>query len=92
MKKIRLRDGSTSSSGLLTRDWDFDIEEKEAEFKDDLRAASGIGHRKKRVSIFSFITSVHCYLPVSERACCRSHTLTASQVINWRWKPSICGQ
>jgi len=52
VKKIRLRDGSTSSStGLLTRDWDFDIEEKEAEFKDDLRAASGIGRKKRKVSV-----------------------------------------
>ncbi|KAF8812960.1 TPR-like protein [Phlegmacium glaucopus] len=49
VKKIRLRDGSTSSStGLLTKDWDFDIEEKEAEFKDDLRAASGVGRKKRK--------------------------------------------
>lgn len=52
VKKIRLRDGSTSSNtGLLTKDWDFDIEEREAEFKDDLRAASGIGHKRRKVSI-----------------------------------------
>ena len=53
VKKIRLRDGSTSNSntGLLTKDWDFDIEEREAEFKEDLRAASGIGHKRRRVSI-----------------------------------------
>ena len=46
VKKIRLRDGSTSNStGLLTKDWDLDILNKErAEFKDDLRAASGINH------------------------------------------------
>ena len=54
MKKIRLREGSTSNStGLLTKDWDFDIEEKEAEFKDDLRAASGIGHKRRKVSIIA---------------------------------------
>jgi general transcription factor 3C polypeptide 3 (transcription factor C subunit 4) len=35
----------------LTKDWDFDIEEREAEFKDDLRAASGIGHKRRKVSI-----------------------------------------
>lgn len=52
VKKIRLRDGSTSNNtGLLTRDWDIDIEEREAEFKDDLRAASGIGRRKRKVGI-----------------------------------------
>jgi general transcription factor 3C polypeptide 3 (transcription factor C subunit 4) len=33
----------------LSKDWDFDIEEKEAEFKNDLRAASGIGRKKKKV-------------------------------------------
>lgn len=52
VKKIRLRDGSTSNNtGLLTKDWDFNIEEREAEFKDDLRAASGIGHKKRKVCI-----------------------------------------
>ena len=56
VKKIRLRDVSTSNNntGLLTKDWDFDIEEKEAEFKDDLRAASGIGHKRRKVSIVAF--------------------------------------
>ncbi|KAF8153752.1 hypothetical protein B0H34DRAFT_65394 [Crassisporium funariophilum] len=49
VKNIRLRDGSTStSSGMLTKDWDFDIEEKEAEFLDDLRAASGIGRKRRK--------------------------------------------
>ena len=52
VKKIRLRDGSTSNNtGMLTKDWDFDIEERETEFKDDLRAASGIGHKRRKVSI-----------------------------------------
>ena len=35
---------------MLTKDWDFDIEEREAEFKEDLRAASGIGHKRRKVS------------------------------------------
>ncbi|PPQ68724.1 hypothetical protein CVT26_003630 [Gymnopilus dilepis] len=49
VKNIRLRDGSSSTStNLLTKDWDFDLAEKEAEFKDDLRAASGIGRKKKK--------------------------------------------
>jgi general transcription factor 3C polypeptide 3 (transcription factor C subunit 4) len=56
VKKIRLRDGSTSdNTGLLTKDWDFDIEEREAEFKDDLRAASGIGHKRRKVSIVALL-------------------------------------
>ena len=51
VKKIRLRDESTfNNSGLLRKDWDFDIEEREGEFKWDLRAASGhgIGHKSSR--------------------------------------------
>ena len=61
VKKIRLRDGSTSNTnntGLLTKDWDFDIEEREAEFKDDLRAASGIGYRRKKVRIVAYHNKV----------------------------------
>jgi len=38
----------------LTKDWDFDIEEREAQFKDDLRAASGIGKKRKKVSLVFF--------------------------------------
>lgn len=34
---------------MLSRDWDIDIAEKEAEFRDDLRAASGIGKRRRKV-------------------------------------------
>ncbi|THV03835.1 TPR-like protein [Dendrothele bispora CBS 962.96] len=32
----------------LTKDWDITIQEQDAEFLDDLRAASGIGRRKKK--------------------------------------------
>lgn len=45
---IRGVDGP-SGSALLSRDWDFNLEEQDAEFRDDLRAASGIGRSKKRV-------------------------------------------
>ncbi|EMD31266.1 hypothetical protein CERSUDRAFT_145423 [Gelatoporia subvermispora B] len=38
--------GAASGPGLLSKDWDFDLEEKEAEFRDDLRAASGVGRAK----------------------------------------------
>ncbi|KAF8883905.1 hypothetical protein CPB84DRAFT_1750548 [Gymnopilus junonius] len=49
VKNIRLRDGSSSTAtNLLTKDWDFDLEEKEAEFKDDLRAATGIGRKRRK--------------------------------------------
>jgi general transcription factor 3C polypeptide 3 (transcription factor C subunit 4) len=52
VKNIRLRDGSTSTNAnLLTKDWDFNIEEREAEFKDDLRAASGIGKNRRKVPL-----------------------------------------
>ncbi|KAM6492840.1 TPR-like protein [Amanita muscaria] len=43
---IRLRDASNTN--VLAKDWDVNTEEKEAEFRDDLREASGIGRRKKK--------------------------------------------
>ncbi|KAG6888878.1 hypothetical protein C0995_005133 [Termitomyces sp. Mi166 len=47
VKNIRSREDSSASAGL-TKDWDFNIEEKDAEFRDDLREASGIGRRRKK--------------------------------------------
>ncbi|EDR04660.1 uncharacterized protein LACBIDRAFT_304399 [Laccaria bicolor S238N-H82] len=50
VQNIRLRDTSSNnraSGSALTKDWDFSIEEKEAEFHDDLREASGIGRKCK---------------------------------------------
>jgi general transcription factor 3C polypeptide 3 (transcription factor C subunit 4) len=47
VKNIRLVDGP-SQTGMLSKEWDFNIEEKEAEFRDDLRAASGIGRKRKK--------------------------------------------
>ncbi|KAF9459393.1 hypothetical protein BDZ94DRAFT_1199583 [Collybia nuda] len=32
----------------MTRDWDFNIEERDAEFRDDLREASGVGRRRRK--------------------------------------------
>ena len=50
MKNIRLQDGSTSTgSSLLARDWDLDVGDRDAEFKDDLRVASGIGLKHRKV-------------------------------------------
>ena len=34
---------------MMTRDWDFNIEERDAEFRDDLRAATGIGRKRRKV-------------------------------------------
>ena len=41
--------GDGTSSGMLSKMWDMNLEEREAEFKDDLRAASGVGRSKKKV-------------------------------------------
>ncbi|KAH9476509.1 Transcription factor tau subunit sfc4 [Psilocybe cubensis] len=49
VQNIRLRDGSASSgTSLLSKDWDFDLAERDQEFKDDLREASGIGRKRKK--------------------------------------------
>ncbi|KAF8190296.1 hypothetical protein K438DRAFT_1831751 [Mycena galopus ATCC 62051] len=45
---IKMNEGT--SSGLLAKDWDFDVNDQDARFKDDLRAASGIGKRRKKGS------------------------------------------
>ncbi|KAF7325830.1 hypothetical protein MKEN_00433700 [Mycena kentingensis (nom. inval.)] len=43
---IKLHQGP--SSGLLAKDWDFNIQDQDAQFRDDLRAASGIGKRRNK--------------------------------------------
>ncbi|KAI0642215.1 TPR-like protein [Trametes meyenii] len=40
--------GDGSSSGMLSKMWDMNLEEREAEFKDDLREASGVGKKKAK--------------------------------------------
>jgi hypothetical protein len=44
----RLVDGirHQTNTNLLSKDWDISIQEKDSEFKDDLRGVSGIGRRK----------------------------------------------
>ena len=42
-----IRTGDTNA-GALSKVWDFDMKDREAEFKDDLREASGIGKKKGR--------------------------------------------
>ena len=56
VENIRLTDGS--STGMLNKAWDFDIEEKDAEFRDDLREASGIGRRRRKVNLDPYFK--HC--------------------------------
>lgn len=47
VRNIRLADDS-SSVGVLGKEWDLNIGEQEVEFRDDLRAASGIGKRRRK--------------------------------------------
>ena len=49
---IRESEGG-SSSGLLGKAWNINVEAQEAEFRDDLREASGVGKRKGKVRAFS---------------------------------------
>ncbi|TFY64254.1 hypothetical protein EVJ58_g2743 [Rhodofomes roseus] len=42
-----IRQSGGANTGLLTKMWDFNMEEKEAEFRDDLREASGVGRGRK---------------------------------------------
>lgn len=52
VKKIRAKN-DPSAGTVLTKDWDFNIEEKDAEFLDDLREASGVGRRRRRKGVSS---------------------------------------
>jgi general transcription factor 3C polypeptide 3 (transcription factor C subunit 4) len=47
INNIRVNEGT--SSGLLSKDWDFNVQDQDAQFKDDLRLASGVGKRRKKV-------------------------------------------
>lgn len=41
---------AASGSAILSKDWDFNFAaERDAEFRDDLREASGVGRKKKKV-------------------------------------------
>lgn len=42
-----IRDGEPNT-GALSKVWDFDMKDRNAQFKDDLREASGIGKRRGR--------------------------------------------
>ena len=43
-----IRKGDNTGSGPLSKVWDFDMRDRDAEFKDDLREVSGIGKRRGR--------------------------------------------
>ena len=42
-----IREGD-DSAGALSKVWDFDMKDREAEFKEDLREASGVGKKRGR--------------------------------------------
>ncbi|KAG6843906.1 hypothetical protein H0H87_011895, partial [Tephrocybe sp. NHM501043] len=48
VQNIRSADDPSTTTAGLTKDWDFNIEDKDAEFRDDLREASGVGRRRKK--------------------------------------------
>ncbi|KAJ7912852.1 TPR-like protein [Mycena leptocephala] len=43
-----IRVNEATSSGLLSKDWDFNVQDQDAQFKDDLRLASGVGKQPKK--------------------------------------------
>ncbi|KAG2040882.1 TPR-like protein [Suillus americanus] len=47
VSNIRMTD-DVSNAAMLHREWDFNIAQQDAEFRDDLREASGIGKKKGR--------------------------------------------
>ncbi|TFK50646.1 TPR-like protein [Heliocybe sulcata] len=48
VESLRQADVGTDTTGVLSKVWDFNAEEQDAEFKNDLRAASGIGRLKRK--------------------------------------------
>jgi general transcription factor 3C polypeptide 3 (transcription factor C subunit 4) len=50
VQNIRLAD-EASAIGVLGKEWDLNIEEQEVEFRNDLRAASGIGKSRQKVRL-----------------------------------------
>ncbi|KAI0315216.1 hypothetical protein OF83DRAFT_1133046 [Amylostereum chailletii] len=47
VQNIRIGD-TTSTASLLNKEWDFNLDEQDAEFRNDLRAASGVGRKRGR--------------------------------------------
>lgn len=63
VQNIRLAD-DLSNVGVLGKEWDLNIEEQEVEFRDDLRAASGIGKRRRKVWYCHCLFSGQSILPI----------------------------
>ena len=51
-----------AASGMLSKVWDFDMRDREEEFKDDLREASGVGKKRGRKVCNDFVPSLEPYL------------------------------
>lgn len=86
-----IREGDSSGPGALSKVWDFDMEDREAEFKDDLREASGIGKRRSRKVGITRISPRFVWF--QRRSVARKtegrHSLSASQGTHRAGKPSI---
>jgi hypothetical protein len=79
VKNIRSQDGPSTSSGLA-KDWDFNIEERDAEFRDDLREASGIGRRRGKVSVTCRFFVYANLIDTTERSPNRPRTLSTGSL------------
>jgi hypothetical protein len=90
VQNIRLADDS-STVGVLGKEWDLSIEEQEVEFRDDLRAASGIGKRRQKVQLchHQTPTAIKPTPVTASRSASRSGVISASQSPHRRGKPSI---
>lgn len=79
---------------MLSQSWDFNLKDQEAEFREDLRAASGVGKRGRkkgqRVSILSHAsTSQPSCSPLGKKSW--ASPLPSGQVFDWGGKPGLCG-
>jgi hypothetical protein len=92
VQNIRLADDS-STVGVLGKEWDLDIGEQEVEFRDDLRAASGIGKRRRKVwcyhRLFAGLLSIILNSATASWPASRGGAISASQSPHRRGKPSI---
>lgn len=92
VQQIRHSDGS--STGILTKAWDFN--EREAEFRDDLRQASGVGKRRGRTKgKVSETVRSETRLQNSVLLCIasyRARSFPASESTHWRGASSIYRQ
>jgi hypothetical protein len=83
VENIRGKEGSPGS-GMLSRVWDLNMEEMDAEFRDDLREASGIGRKRRKVTFPSHHTRIWLNM-------CPDHffRVVAVLVLCCQWKSGI---